>query len=38
MIIFTENWLSKWHISEKGHNSDMTKSMGQLFFHEQYVN
>ena len=27
--------LSKGHNSEKGHNSDMKKNMGQLFFHEK---
>ena len=26
---------SKGHNSEKGHNLDMKKSMGQLFFHEE---
>ena len=27
---------SKGHNSEKGHNSDMKKNMGQLFFYEEY--
>ena len=31
-------WFSKGHNSEKGHNSDMKKNMGQLFFHEKYIN
>ena len=26
---------SKGHNSEKGHNSDMKKNMGQLYFHEE---
>ena len=29
--------LSKGHNSEKGHNSDMKKNTGQLFFHEEYT-
>ena len=29
---------SKGHNSEKGHNLDMTKNMGQLFFHDESVN
>ena len=28
---------SKGHNSEKGHNMDMKKNMGQLFFHEESV-
>ena len=28
---------SKGHNSEKGHNLDMKKNMGQLFFHEESV-
>ena len=28
---------SKGHNSEKGHNSDMKKNTGQLFFHEEYT-
>ena len=28
---------SKGHDSEKGHNSDMKKNMGQLFFHKESV-
>ena len=28
---------SKGHDSEKGHNLDMKKNMGQLFFHEESV-
>ena len=28
---------SKGHNSEKGHNSDMRKNMGQIFFHEEYA-
>ena len=28
---------SKGHNSEKGHNSDMKKITGQLFFHEEYT-
>ena len=28
---------SKGHNSEKGHNSDMKKNTGQLFFHEEYI-
>ena len=28
---------SKGHNSEKGHNSDMKKNTGQLFFHEESV-
>ena len=28
---------SKGHNSEKGHNSDMKKNMGQLFFHKESV-
>ena len=28
---------SKGHNSEKGHNSDTKKNMGQLFFHEEYT-
>ena len=28
---------SKGHNSEKGHNSDMKKNMGQLFFYEEYT-
>ena len=28
---------SKGHNSEKGHNSDNKKNMGQLFFHEEYT-
>ena len=30
-------FFSKGHNSEKGHNSDMKKNMGQLFFHEEYI-
>ena len=29
------NFVSKGHNSEKGHNLDMKKNMGQLFFHEE---
>ena len=29
---------SKGHNSEKGHNSDLKKNMGQLFFHEEFQN
>ena len=28
---------SKGHNSKKGHNSEMKKNMGQLFFHEESV-
>ena len=28
---------SKGHNSEKGHNSDMKKNTGQLFFHEEFT-
>ena len=28
---------SKGHNSEKGHNSDMRKNTGQIFFHEEYT-
>ena len=28
---------SKGHNSEKGHNSDMEKNTGQLFFHKESV-
>ena len=28
---------SKGHNSEKGHNSNMKKNTGQLFFHEEYT-
>ena len=39
-IFCTQNFkilFSKGHNSEKGHNSDMKKDMGQLFFHEESV-
>ena len=29
--------ISKGRNSEKGHNWDMKKNMGQLFFHEEYT-
>ena len=31
------NFILKGHNSEKGHNSDMKKNTGQLFFHEEYI-
>ena len=35
--ILFEIVFSNGHNSEKGHNLDMTKNMGQLFFHEESV-
>ena len=36
-ITCTQILFSKGHNSEKGHNSDMKKNAGQLFFHEEYI-